>query len=125
MKTLWQDLRYGIRILIKKPGFTLIAIFTLALGIGASTAMFSFFDAVRIKPLAYQAPERLVIVWEQSLGGRKANPDIATFQEWQRQNQVFSHLTAIKPTALNLAGHGAAERIRGLFVSANYFDLLG
>jgi len=114
-----------MRMLIKKPDFTLIAIFTLALGIGASAAMFSFFDAALFKPLAYHAPERLVMVWEQSLGGRKTMPDIATFQEWRRQNQVFSHLTAITPTALNLTGHGAAERIQGLFVSANYFDLLG
>ena len=125
MQTLWQDLRYGMRILIKKPDFTLIAIFTLALGIGASAAMFSFFDAVLFKPLAYHAPERLVMVWEQSSGGKKEIPGIATFQEWRRQNQVFSHLTAITPTALNLTGHGVAERIRGLFVSANYFDLLG
>jgi putative ABC transport system permease protein len=124
MQTLWQDLRYGMRILIKKPGFTLIAIFTLALGIGASAAMFSFFDAVLFKPLAYHAPEQLVVVWELSWG-KMRYPDIATFQEWRRQSQIFSHLTAITPRAFNLSGHGAAERIPGLFVSANYFDLLG
>jgi putative ABC transport system permease protein len=125
MQTLWQDLRYGMRILIRNPGFTLFAISTLALGIGASAAMFSFFDAVLIKPMRYQAPEQLVIVWEQWSNGRKTTPDIATFQEWRRQNQVFSQLTAIRSMALNLTGHGAAERINSLFVSANYFDLIG
>jgi putative ABC transport system permease protein len=122
---MFHDLRYGMRMLTKNPGFTLITIFTLALGIGASAAMFSFFDAVLFKPLAYQAPERLVVVWERSPDGDKTIPDIPTFQEWGRQNQVFSHLSAVTPTGLNLTGRGAAERIRGLFVSANYFELLG
>jgi putative ABC transport system permease protein len=127
MQTLWQDIRFGLRMLIKTPGFTLIAIFTLALGIGASSAMFSFFDAVLFKPLAYQAPEQLVLVWERSSGRDMYFPLIPTFQEWREQNQVFSHMSAVHlgVAELNLTGRGVAEHVRGLFVSANYFELLG
>jgi putative ABC transport system permease protein len=124
---MFQDLRSSMRMLMKKPGFTLTAIFTLALGIGASAAMFSFFDAVLFKPLAYHAPERLVMVWERSQDGGRTIPDIPSFQEWRRQNQVFSQLSAISSAGggLTLTGRGTAERIRSLFVSANYFELLG
>jgi putative ABC transport system permease protein len=124
---LWQDLRFGARMLMKQPGFTLIAIITLALGIGANTAMFSFIDAALLKPLAYHAPDRLVMVWERLPNGNRNIPDIPTFQEWRAQNQVFSQLAAITSIGggLNLTGRERAERLRGSFVSANYFDLLG
>jgi putative ABC transport system permease protein len=122
---MFQDLRFGARMLLKNPGFTSIAIFTLALGIGASSAMFSFFDAVLFKPLAYQAPEQLVTVLEQTSGGRRILPSIPIFQEWRRQNRVFSHLSALAQTEFTRTGRGAAERVRGSTVSANYFELLG
>ncbi|MGH9850549.1 MAG: ABC transporter permease [Blastocatellia bacterium] len=124
---LWQDLRYGARMLMKQPGFTAIAVITLALGIGANTAMFSFIDAALLKPLAYHAPDRLVMVWERLPNGGRNIPDIPTFQEWRARNQVFSHLAAVTSIGggLNLTGRERAERLRGSFVSANYFDLLG
>jgi predicted permease len=121
-----QDLRYGVRILLKNPGFTLIAVFTMALGIGATTAMFSFVDAALFKPLAYRAPERLVMAWERLPDGGKNMPDIASFKEWRAQNRLFSQIAATTSGGgLNLTGREVAERMRGEFVSANYFELLG
>ncbi|MGE0128683.1 MAG: ADOP family duplicated permease [Blastocatellales bacterium] len=123
----WQDLRFGARMLMKHSGFTLITVLTLALGIGANTAMFSFIDAALLKPLAYRAPDRLVMVWERLPNGSWSIPDIPTFQEWRTRNKVFSHLAAVTSVGggLYLTGRERAERVRGSFVSANYFDLLG
>ncbi|MBO0858443.1 MAG: ABC transporter permease [Chloracidobacterium sp.] len=124
---MFQDLRFGVRMLFKHRGFTAVAAFTLALGIGANTAMFSFVDAALFKPLAYLDPERLVEVREQMPNGLRTIPDIPSYQEWRARNQVFSHMSAITSVGgdLNLTGRGAAERMRGNFVSANYFELLG
>src|SRR5215471_9405818 len=127
LEEVWQDLRYGARTLAKQPGFTLVVVVTLALGIGANTAMFSFVDAALFKPLAYLDPERLVEVKEQLPDGRTIMPHIPSYQEWRARNQVFSHMSAIAPAigGLNLTGRGIAERIRGSVVSANYFELIG
>jgi putative ABC transport system permease protein len=123
---MFQDLRFGARMLLKHRGFTAVAVFTLALGIGANTAMFSFVDAALFKPLAYLDPERLVEVREQMPSGMSTIPDIPSYQAWQAQNQVFSQMSAIANRGgLNLTGRGIAERIGGSFVSANYFELLG
>jgi hypothetical protein len=89
---MFQDLRFGIRMLLKHRGFTAVATLTLALGIGANTAMFSFVDAALFKPLAYLDPERLVQVSEQMPDGRTYLPDISSYQAWRMQNQVFSHM---------------------------------
>lgn len=127
MNGLLTDLRYGVRLLSKNPGFTIVAVLSLALGIGATTAMFSVVDATLLKPLAYVEPERLVMVWEQTPDTSQTIPTAATFLAWREHQQVFSHLAAISSAGgdLNLTGEGRAERIRGEFVSASYFEMLG
>jgi putative ABC transport system permease protein len=121
------DLRYGVRLLSKNPAFTIVAVLSLALGIGATTAMFSVVDATLLKPLAYVEPERLVMVWEQTPDSSETIPTAATFLAWREHQQVFSNLATITSAGgdLNLTGEGLAERIRGEFVSANYFEMLG
>src|SRR5262249_50092703 len=120
---MFQDLRYGARMLLKNPGFTVVVILSLALAIGANTAMFSYVDAVLLKPIAFKDPDHLVMVWELYQDGGKAPPSSVAFLEWRTQTQTFSHLSAITSSAssLNLTGPDRTERIRGSFVSANYF----
>jgi putative ABC transport system permease protein len=112
MQTLWQDLRYGARMLMKKPGFTLIAVITLALGIGANTAIFSVVNAVLLRPLPYKEPDRLMIVRETKLPQFpefSASP--GNFLDWQAQNTVFERLVAMTGSSFNLIGTGDPERL--------------
>jgi putative ABC transport system permease protein len=124
---MFQDLRFGARLLLKNRMVTAVAVISLALGIGANTAMFSFVDAVLLKPFAYQDPERLVMVWEKRPDSDRAMPTGAAFLAWRAHQQVFSHLAAITGAGgdLNLTGGDRAERVSGTFVSANYFETLG
>src|SRR5437868_3131354 len=94
MQTLWQDLRYGVRMLMRRPGFTLIAITTLALGIGANTAIFSVVDAVLLRSLPYPDAERLVMLWStmKSQGVPVSGSALPDYREWRDQNQVFEAL---------------------------------
>ncbi|MGH9755941.1 MAG: permease prefix domain 1-containing protein, partial [Blastocatellia bacterium] len=93
---LWQDLRYGARMLAKAPGFTLLAVVTLALGIGANTAVFSVVNAVLLRPLAYREPERLVALWGANPERKVLNRPLSTpdFDDWRAQNRVFEALAA-------------------------------
>jgi predicted permease len=124
---LWQDLRYGLRTLLKNPGFTIIAVVALALGIGANSAIFSVVNAVLLRPLPFKNPEQLVMVWENAthLGFPKNTPSPPNFLDWQRQNTVFTGMAAISERSFNLTGVGEPERLDGRRVSANLFDLLG
>ncbi len=125
MNTLWQDLRYGVRMLLKNPGFTLIAVLTLALGIGANTAIFSVINTILLRPLPYAAPEQLVMVWE-SFPGSRENPSMpSNFADWRAQNQVFTDMAAWVEQTFNLSGGGDPEKLEGLRVTANLFALLG
>jgi putative ABC transport system permease protein len=104
MQTLLQDLRYGMRILMKSPGFTLIAVFTLALGIGANTAIFSVVSAVIWRPLPYESPEQLVMVWESPT--REKQPiqsptSPAMFLAWRENKDVFSDVAAYEDAAIS------------------------
>ena len=125
LEELWQDLRYGARAHLKNPGFTLVAMITLALGIGANSAIFSVINALLLRPLSYAAPERLVMVWE-SFPGSQENPVMpANFADWRAQNQVFTDMAAWAPQTINLSGDGNPEKVEGAGVTANLFALLG
>src|ERR1700749_407076 len=107
MKSFIRDIRYGLRMLAKSPGFTLVAVVTLALGIGANTAIFSVVNAVLLRPLDYGEPERVVALWENvpAKGGRcRVAP--ANFFDWRKQNQVFEEVAAFSASTLNLTGAG-------------------
>ncbi|MDT7605463.1 MAG: hypothetical protein QOF61_3460, partial [Acidobacteriota bacterium] len=128
MGTMLQDLRFGWRMLRRQPGFALVAIVTLALGIGANTAIFSVVDAVLLRPLPYPQPERLVMLWTSmkpqgvSLSG-SAMPD---YREWRDQSKSFEGLSGFYYKDYNLAGAGLEpERAQGARVTANLFDVLG
>jgi putative ABC transport system permease protein len=123
MQVLVQDLRYGARMLLKKPGFTFIAIITLALGIGANTAIFSVVNAVMLRPLPYRHQERLVAIQELGRHGNRVQVTPANFLDWRAQNNSFEHLAAILTRTANLAGTDDAERISLAVTSANFFDV--
>src|ERR1043166_3031993 len=121
-----QDLRYGLRTLLKNPGFTIIAVSALSLGIGANSAIFSVVNAVLLRPLPFKNPEQLVMVWENAthVGFPKNTPSPPTFLDWQRQNTVFTGMAAMAERSFNLTGVGEPERLDGRRVSANLFDVL-
>jgi predicted permease len=127
MQTFWQDLRFGARMLLKHPGFTLIAVCTLALGIGANTAIFSLIDAVLLRPMVYANPDQLVMVWEDAtaIGFPRDTPAPANYQDWKTQNQVFQDVAARDHRNFNLAGEGEPEKLMGYGVTANFLPLLG
>ena len=127
MQTLLQDLRYGIRMLIKKPGFTLIAVFTLALGIGANTAIFSVVYAVLLRPLPYSEPNRLALLWTrlEKIGLEQnwvSEPEVLDFRE---QSQLFERFGVVSGSVFILTGAGEPEQLGGAEVSANFFSVLG
>jgi putative ABC transport system permease protein len=126
LEDIWQDLRYGARMLVKNPGFTLIAVITLALGIGANTAIFSIVNAVLLRPFPYQAPERLVIVQERVNAGGGFSPSYPNFVDWRAQNTAFEAISAVRGNeSFNFTGAGEPERLQGRLVSAEFFSLLG
>jgi putative ABC transport system permease protein len=123
METLWQDLRYSARMLLKHPGFTLIAVLTLSLGIGANTAIFSIVNAVLLRPFPYKAPEQLVTVGEGVPGGSVSYPN---FVDWRDQSTVFDSVSAVRANeSYNFTGAGEPERLQGRLVSAGFLSLLG
>jgi len=128
MGTLIQDVRYGLRMLVKNPGFTAVAVITLALGIGANTAVFSVVNAVLLRPLPYKDAGRLVVVWEQNpeRGWYRNIVSAANFVDWRKQNHVFTQMAAIDPQrTFNLTGGGEPEEVWGEQVTTNLFSLLG
>ena len=127
METLWQDLKYAARMLGKKPGFTAIAVFTLALGIGANTAIFSVVNAVLLQPLPFHQPERLMTVWMTGLKGNLAKGHLSypDFADFRAQNHTFEHMAAFNTDDLTLTGSGEPFRMSGAIVSPDLFPLLG
>ncbi|HEV2914296.1 MAG TPA: ABC transporter permease [Pyrinomonadaceae bacterium] len=127
MTTFWQDVQYGVRMLLKRPGFSVVAVLALALGIGANTAIFSVVNAVLLRPLAFAEPERLVMVWGSApqLGFDLLPASAAETQDWREQNQVFEHIAAFKSWAWNMTGSGGPEQIWGARVSSSLFPALG
>jgi predicted permease len=125
MQNFWQDVQYGIRMLLKNPGFTGIAILTLALGIGANTALFTVVNGVLLNPLPYDEPERLVALYAKSKEFTRSSISYPNFLDWQRENQSFTALAAFRADELNLTGAGEPERLRTEMVSATFFPILG
>ena len=127
MQTLSQDLRYGARMLAKKPGFTLVVVLTLALGIGANTAIFSVVDAVLLRPLPYPRPEQLVLVRDDLPGRQVENVGMSVdeLKDLQERSGVFEEISAVWPVDANLTGSDRPERVELLAVSPNYFSMLG
>jgi putative ABC transport system permease protein len=120
-----QDLRFGLRMLRKRPGFTLVAVITLALGIGANTAIFSVVNAVLLRQLQYKDSDRLVWWWEHQPQLAQAPFSAPDFLDFQAQNQTFEQVAGVRDTLLTLTGDGPPEPLRGAIVSANYFLMLG
>jgi predicted permease len=127
MNTLWQDMRYGARMLLKAPGFAFVAVVTLALGIGANTAIFSVVNAVLLRPLPFQNPERLMTVWENNLKQGQDHQAVggANFTDWKNQNRVFESLAAYFNWNYNLTGGDEPQRLRAVVVSGEFFQTLG
>ncbi|HKQ89094.1 MAG TPA: ABC transporter permease [Blastocatellia bacterium] len=125
MQTLIQDLRYGARTLLKKPGFTLIAIITLGLGIGANTAIFSLVNMVMLRPLPVSQPDRIVEVTPLFKGQSIGAFSYPTYKDFRDKNEVFDGLAAYIPIPMSLSRNGVNERVWGYLASGNYFDLLG
>jgi putative ABC transport system permease protein len=122
-----QDVRYGLRTLIKNPGFTIVTVLALALGIGANSAIFSVVNTVLLRPLPYRNPDQLVMVWEDATtqGFPKNTPSPANFLDWVSQNTVFEGMAAVAESSFNLTGPDEPRRFDGRRVSANLFTLLG
>ncbi len=125
LETLWQDLRYGVRMLVKNPGFTLVAVLTLALGIGANTTIFSVVNAVLLRPLQYPNAERIVAVQELNEKSSRVQVTPANFLDWRAQNTVFEHLAAIFTRTANLIVGDESERIDLAMTSADFFQVFG
>ena len=128
MNTLLQDLRYGARMLWKKPGFTLIAIVTLALGIGANTAIFSVVNAVLLRPLPFADPDHLVWVWGNLRnGGNRTSISPLDYLDYRAQTTTFEQFAAMAsiPNSANLTGSGEPERLEARAVTGNFFQALG
>jgi putative ABC transport system permease protein len=122
---LLRDLRFGARTLRKSPGFTAVAILTLAICIGANTAIFSFVNGVLLKPLPYGDPDRIVRVLEKPPGGGRNGISTLDFLHWQKDNRVFEYLAAQAGGSVTLPGVTEPVQLRGGRVSAHYFDVFG
>ncbi len=129
MENVFKDIRYGFRMLLNKPSFTAVAALTLALGIGANTAIFSVVNAVLLRPLPYREPSRLVEIWETNpiKGWKDAPAAPANFYDWEQQNDVFEGIASHLPSPNNftLSGRNEPERLRGMPVTGNLFSVLG
>ena len=127
MEILWQDVRFGVRMLVKSPTFTIVAVLALALGIGANSAIFSVVNTILLRPLPYPDPDSLVMVWEDrtKAGYPRDTPSPANFISWKEQSQTLLGMSAYTNLSVSLTGVGEPERIEGQRVSASLFPLLG
>jgi putative ABC transport system permease protein len=127
MSAISQDLHYGFRIFLRNPGFTLIVLISLALGIGANSAIFSLVNAVLMRPLPFHDAEKIVMVWEDAswVGFPENTPAPANYADWKSQNHVFSSMAAMRPESFNLTGSGEPQRLMAYQVTASFFPLLG
>jgi predicted permease len=125
LTSLPQDLRYGFRVLAKSPGFFLIAILTLALGIGANTAIFSVVNGVLLNPLPFHEPNQLVSMFQEIPNFKNGSISYPNFLDWRRMNTTFAGMAAYRSTGFNLSGNGEPERLHGEMISVGFFEILG
>jgi putative ABC transport system permease protein len=123
--TMRHDLRDAVRALWRSPAYTVTAIAVLALGIGATSSIFSFVDGVLLRPLPYANPERIVMVWEKPPNGLRNGVATANFLDWRNENDVFETMSAVTGSMMTLSGAGETKRIQTARVSAGYFDVFG
>jgi len=126
MPDLTRDLRYGLRVLRNSPGFTLVALLALALGIGANSAIFSVVDSVLLRPLPVPGAREVMVIWENNTGQgwNRTGPAGPNFFDWREQNHSFSEMTALDWGTATITGFGEPEQVPGMRVTANYFDFL-
>jgi predicted permease len=125
MNTLLQDVRFGLRTLVKNPGFTAVALLALALGIGANTAIFSVVNGVLLRPLPYLEPARLVLIYENEAQYKQMSVSYPDFLDWRRANRSFTDMAAFRTDDFNFTGAGQPEHLRGGLVSASLLPVLG
>jgi len=126
MERLWQDVRFGLRMLLKNPGFTAVAVVALALGIGANTAIFSVINTILLRPLGYQDPDRLVLIYHNYPKlNLRASVSAIGYTYYRKENKSFEDLMAFTPWPVNLTEAGEPERLQGLQVTATFFPTLG
>src|SRR5208337_27068 len=125
MGTILQDLKYGLRVLAKSPGFTAAAVTTLALAIGVNTALFSVVNGVLLNPLPYAEPDRLVALYSHYANYTQSSISYPNFLDWVRDNRSFSALAAYRGDDFNLTGRGEPERVPVEMISASFFPVLG
>src|ERR1043165_9496144 len=127
MESLLQDIRYGVRVLLKGRTVTFVAILALALGIGANTAIFSVVSALLFRSLPYKSPDRLVMIWETNsevqIGFDLLPVSIAAFDDWRKQGDSFEAISILDSQRYALTGAGTPERIAGVTTSASFFDV--
>src|SRR5580704_17362130 len=125
LETLWSDIRFAARTLRKNVGFTVVAVATLALGIGGNTAIFSIVNGVLLNPLPFPEPDRLVTLHESKPNFEQGSISYPNFLDWQRDNRTFSSMAVARRYAFSLTGKGEAEQVNAEFVTADFFPLLG
>lgn len=128
VEEVWRDLRYGLRTIARQPGFTLTVVLTLAIGIGANTAIFSVVNAVLLRPLPYENPDRLIAVWGHDIKGGDDHTYLSfdDYKDYRQTSETFEILAGFTPQwSFTLTGSGDAERVQGFFASASAFTMLG
>ncbi len=125
LEELWQDFRYAVRTLRRRPGFTAVAVLTLALGIGASTAIFSAVNPILFEALPYPRAGRIMLIWDHGVEGSRAHTTFGTYRELAERSHSFTAIAALKPCQPTLTGSSDPERLDGQCVSAGYFRVLG
>jgi predicted permease len=127
VETLLQDVRFGVRMLRKNGAFTFVALLTLALGVGANTAIFSVVNAIVFRPLPYSAPQQLVGVWTKDLKrpGSQYPASMPTFRDWQQQSHLFSGFAAYAFNRFHVSGNEGPDETRGVFATSNLFEVMG